>query len=341
MEDGAVMHFKSLSLLLLPTLALAAPPTDAQLLETVQKRATTLEEVTTKPVLMLNYVALLCGMPTDDELAESTNNPHLEKYSRLYVNKVGRAAAEGRETTHPAGTVLLKEKLPAKVDAQNKAEPGTEPELFTGMVKREKGFNPDCGDWEFFTVTGDMQKIASRGKLANCIDCHRRYKDRDFTSRLLVPKREQEPAADGNITLHSKDAWVLGKNLRYEPQPHKNTLGFWTVKEDTAHWDFKLPAGRYEVEVLQGCGKGSGGAEVALQFHALGNIVVEHMTQKFTVEDTGHFQNFKPRVIGQIETKSAGEFRLKVVPQTKPGVAVMDLRQVVLRPVSAAKPEKP
>jgi arylsulfatase A len=51
----------------------------------------------------------------------------------------------------------------------------------------------------------------------------------------------------------------------------------------------------------------------------------------FVVEDTGHFQNFIPRTIGTL-TLSAGRHRLTVAPQTKPGAAVMDLREVVLKP---------
>ena len=341
MTESPSMHFPSLfSLLLLPAICAAGPLTDDQLLDMVRSRGTAMEEVTKEPVLMPNLVALLCRLPTPEEMAEVKDNPHLEKYSRLFTDKAGRPAAEGHEPFHPEGTLLIKEKLPAVEGKEAKADPGKQPELFTGMLKREQGFNPDCGDWEFFTVTGDAQKIASRGKLANCMNCHQRYADRDFTSRALVPLREIKPVADGSVLLHSKDAYVFGQKLRYEPQPNKNTLGYWTVKEDTAQWHFQLPAGRYEVEVLQGCGTGSGGAEVELQFFALGNVKAKELTQKFTVEDTGHFQNFKPRVTGHIEIKEGGSFVLKVIPQTKPGVAVMDLRQILLRPAAADKASK-
>lgn len=98
------------------------------------------------------------------------------------------------------------------------------------------------------------------------------------------------------------------------------------MKEDTALWHAKLPPGRYEIEVLQGCGKGSGGAEVLVDF-GLGSSygIGQHSLQqfKFTVEDTGHFQNFKPRVIGTLDVKkqegeNGMEFDVKVIPQTKP-----------------------
>ncbi len=128
----------------------------------------------------------------------------------------------------------------------------------------------------------------------------------------------------GDIRLFAKDARVHGQTLRYEPQPHKNVLGYWTNAADWADWEFEVPsAGVYEVEVQQGCGAGSGGAEVAVE--------VAGQTLRFTVQDTGHFQHMIQRTLGTVELP-AGKVTLAVKPQSKPGVAVMDLRRVVLRP---------
>ena len=82
--------------------------------------------------------------------------------------------------------------------------------------------------------------------------------------------------------------------------------------------------GKYEIEVTQGCGQGGGGAEVVVE--VAGAMV------KFIVQDTGHFQNFIQRTIGEVELP-AGKQTLAVKPQTMPGGVVMDLRRVVLRPV--------
>ncbi len=58
--------------------------------------------------------------------------------------------------------------------------------------------------------------------------------------------------ATGDIRLLAKDAKVHGATARYEPQPHKNTIGYWTKPEDWVSWDFEVAsAGRYEVEVQQ------------------------------------------------------------------------------------------
>jgi hypothetical protein len=52
-----------------------------------------------------------------------------------------------------------------------------------------------------------------------------------------------------------------------------------------------------------------------------------------TVQDTGGFQNFVTRDIGRTRFDKPGRYVLTVTPKEKPGVAVMDLRQVTLTPV--------
>ena len=132
--------------------------------------------------------------------------------------------------------------------------------------------------------------------------------------------------SDGVILLHSRDVTIHGTTVRYEPQPNKNTIGYWTKKDDWVSWDFVVEkGGKFEVIALQGCGKGSGGAEV--------EFIIDQQKLKMTVQDTGHFQNFVERNVGPLALKK-GAHRLEVRPLTKPGVAVMDLRSVTLRPVA-------
>jgi hypothetical protein len=134
------------------------------------------------------------------------------------------------------------------------------------------------------------------------------------------------PSAPRFMILHARDAVVEGKDLRYEPQPHKDTLGYWKNVADTASWTIDLPVGgTYSVEALVGCGAGSGGALV--------EISVGSEPLAFKVPDTGHFQNFVPQEVGWLELP-AGQSTVKVTPKTKPGAAVMDLRQLTLTKVA-------
>ncbi len=147
---------------------------------------------------------------------------------------------------------------------------------------------------------------------------------------ILRPACEGDPpvqADDGVINLHSRDATVRGVMLRYEPQPNKNTLGFWVNEKDTAHWDFTVKSpGRFRVKVFQGCGTDQGGSEAQVK---LGDQALN-----FIVQDTGHFQNFIERDIGEIVIPAPGVQRLTIAPVRKARDAVMDVRQIILEPLA-------
>jgi Cytochrome P460 len=59
----------------------------------------------------------------------------------------------------------------------------------TAMVKREAGFNPESGDWEFFVVNGAGTRVQASGRLENCMACHAGQKDSDYTFRTYLPAR--------------------------------------------------------------------------------------------------------------------------------------------------------
>ncbi len=156
----------------------------------------------------------------------------------------------------------------------------------------------------------------------------------DWRSQLDVQMPRPNPqyvpdtqAADGTITLPARSAELHGVMVRYEPLPHKNTIGYWVRPEDWIRWDFRVVTpGEFVIEILQGCGAGSGGSRV--EFSVAGQSVVT------TVEDTGGFQKFVAREIGKIKIAQPGDYTLSVKPRSKPGAAVMDLRQVRLVPVN-------
>ncbi len=152
---------------------------------------------------------------------------------------------------------------------------------------------------------------------------------KDVGARPMKPNPDYVPnpqGKDGTVTLPARTAEVSGLQLHYEPLPHKNTLGFWTRVEDSASWEFTIAMpGTFTVEVLQGCGKGQGDSEV--------DVTAAGQTLTFTVEDTGHFQNFKAREIGKVTLDKAGRYTLTVKPKKKAHGAVMDLRAVTLKPL--------
>lgn len=148
-------------------------------------------------------------------------------------------------------------------------------------------------------------------------------------AQRMTPNPDYKPNRqldNGRIELPARTATVHGVMLRYEPLPHKNTLGFWVNPNDYATWEFDaVRPGTYRLEALVGCGNGSGGSVV--------HFTLGDQTRALTVKETGGFQAFQPNDLGTVTISEPGRYELTVKPQSKPGPAVMDLRQVMLIPM--------
>ncbi|QDU27535.1 Arylsulfatase [Anatilimnocola aggregata] len=186
---------------------------------------------------------------------------------------------------------------------------------------------------ELFDVASDMREgrnVAAQNPQV-VADLKKQLDDwrESVGAKMMTPNPDYSPnaqAADGTVSLPGKWVTVHGETLRFEPLPHKNTLGYWTNPNDWASWEFDLKQpGTYEVELTIGCGNGSGGSEV--------DVLVGEQKLSFVVEQTGGFQNFVARKIGKIELTKAGRHTLEIRPQKKPGAAVMDVPLVKLLPV--------
>ena len=136
--------------------------------------------------------------------------------------------------------------------------------------------------------------------------------------------------ADGMIRLSAHFAKTNGATIRYEPQAHKNTVGYWSDKNDSVSWNFKAAQpGKYVVTMLAGCGAGQGGSAIELGL-AAANSRTSIETLKWTTVDTGHFQNFRWQQVGEVMIKSAGEYTLSVNAQKLAKAAVVDIREIDL-----------
>ena len=150
------------------------------------------------------------------------------------------------------------------------------------------------------------------------------------TPYLPIVPRVVSESADGRVVLAAHDAVTHGRLLRFEPQPKKNTVGYWANRDDWCAWHLYVDEpGKFRVHVLQGCGKGQGGSKV--------DVRVADQAVAFTVEDTGHFQNFKDREVGAIALASPGVHTLRIRAVSKAAKAVMDVRQVQLVRVTGAE----
>lgn len=152
----------------------APPPPTVEFLE--YKRWT---RVNKQPHRVLSRIITLCASPTDAQIAREKNNPHTDKFVVVYVNEIGRKAMlEQPDPRFPVGTVIVKEK--------HATEKSKTPELLTVMIKRDKGFNPEGGDWEYLVADGTASEVSDRGKLSTCMACHEERKAKDYVFRPYV-----------------------------------------------------------------------------------------------------------------------------------------------------------
>jgi hypothetical protein len=132
------------------------------------------------PALFHSQIAAMCAAPTEKQMKMETNNPHMDKFITVYVNSTGRRAMMEEKTPRfPPGSVIVKEKLATKDSSM--------PELLTVMKKREAGYDPVNGNWEYIALDGSGRTIQARGKLETCQACHLLVKDTDYVSRNYLP----------------------------------------------------------------------------------------------------------------------------------------------------------
>ena len=152
-------------------------------------------QVNPKPLMMPSWVSAMCAQ-TPKLMAMSENDPHEGKFFVVYVNSIGKnAMLKQPKPEFPIGTVIVKEKLPTSQHSRtDTAEwkgkvPYPKPELLTVMQKREKGYYPRGGDWEYSVMDGTGQKTLKSGKLEACALCHSRYTGTDWVTRSYLPEK--------------------------------------------------------------------------------------------------------------------------------------------------------
>lgn len=153
----------------------------------------------------------------------------------------------------------------------------------------------------------------------------------DATPLLISECQAIQATGDGSLFLPAHLAETTGDKIRYEPQTIKNTVGYWAGMQNHASWKLNIAKpGKFNVEILQGCGAGNGGstAEITLKkFASKGEPAAQ---VEFEVLETGHFQNFVWRHLGEINVTEAGQYHLNISPKNIKRGALMDVRAVHL-----------
>ncbi len=81
--------------------------------------------------------------------------------------------------TYPVGTIIIKENISSKEGKPDKAL------TITAMIKREHGFSPKYGDWQYiqFDTQGTILlegPLENEQVYKNCASCHINVSDRDY-----------------------------------------------------------------------------------------------------------------------------------------------------------------
>ena len=113
--------------------------------------------------------------PGKKTVADDKTHDSLFSFGAVYANDLAKAEIERTNPNFPVGAIIVREK--------NASETAAAPDTVIAMVKREKGFSKETGDWEFFVFNGADLKMQKRETKGDCAACHSRASDTDWIFR--------------------------------------------------------------------------------------------------------------------------------------------------------------
>jgi alpha-L-fucosidase len=158
-------------------------------------------------------------------------------------------------------------------------------------------------------LDGPVDKELSDGKPLDVLVAH---------AGAVIPQ-----AADGSITLTAACATVKGREARLEERGDGPNIGYWSNAGDSVSWkaSIKTP-GTFSVELMYACQGNSAGSQYSI------SAGKESITGK--IEATGSFEDYRTVMVGTLKLDTPGVVAVTLQPTSKPGPAVMNLRQVKL-----------
>ncbi len=138
-----------------------------------------LKLMTPEPVFVNPELAMLC-VGASKAMADSAkvdHGPHANCSVNVFMND--RAAkAFNQKSAYPVDAIIVKEKQMLGYRTEGHGKWNGAGDGVGGMIKREEGYDPSNGDWEYFYF--DTIDNIESGRMSNCIECHARAKDTDY-----------------------------------------------------------------------------------------------------------------------------------------------------------------
>jgi hypothetical protein len=136
---------------------------------------------TPQPIRVSKEAFLLCRA-TPEQIARG---PHFAPAVNVFANPIAFSAIRSASAGNmPVGSVVVKEKW--------WNERASQPSAYAAMVKREAGYDPDNGDWEYVYVQLEGERRVQRGRMQNCIACHQGAASRDYLYRTYLNLNESD-----------------------------------------------------------------------------------------------------------------------------------------------------
>jgi hypothetical protein len=187
------------------------------------------------------------------------------------------------------------------------------------------------GSYESNTAFYSAEVTPLHGTLRQAQDCAGAIaRERDSDGWIYNPI-VLRPSAAGDIQLPGRDATVHGRKTTFDGQ---QALAHWESANDYVTWFVDAPkATDYTVEVTYACEDDHAGSDVEIGLGATKDGVPGRSLFALHVQGTGGWTQFKPESVGKLHLP-AGRQTLWAKVKSMPRGAVMNLRQIVLTPVS-------
>ncbi len=131
--------------------------------------------------------------------------------------------------------------------------------------------------------------------------------------------------ADGVVELRASDAVLVGNSIKLEGGGAEANVGFWMDENARVEWSVAgQKAGRYRVELNYACEEPSAGSTFDVR---IGSSLLSG-----TVVNTGGWKNYTTVTLGEVELTGGTRAAVVVQATSKPGLGVMNLRNLRLLP---------